>query len=346
MGLFLTAFFLLIGMQQQTEGMERTYSQYVPVQYTGKQKEHEYVLLHQQKGHAYEVRSVSLSSDGKRMASGSNDRTVCIWDVTSRKLIQKVLIEHYRKSIGSVSLSSDGKRMASGSNDGTVHVFDVASGQAIQIQEKVNAGGCSAVSLSQDGKKVASGNSFGRIRISDLADRKKSIREFVVDKINQYPVWSVAWSPEDSNVLASCSGNTIRIWDTALGKLIQTFKGHTGQVSSVAWSPQDKNKLVSASYDKTIRTWDIALGKPIQILKGHTGQVLSVACSSQDKNKLVSGSWDKTVRMWDMAGDKEPINRKLIEHTGGVLAVDWSSNGEMIAAGSQDGVIYTWKKYN
>ena len=34
-------------------------------------------------GHSSPVRSVSFSPDGKRIVSGSNDKTVKVWDISS-----------------------------------------------------------------------------------------------------------------------------------------------------------------------------------------------------------------------------------------------------------------------
>jgi WD40 repeat protein len=75
---------------------------------------------------------------------------------------------------------------------------------------------------------------------------------------------------------------TVRLWDAATGKALQTLKGHTGSVSSVAFSPDGK-QVVSGSGDKTVQLWDAATGKALQTLKGHTGSFSSVAFSPDGK---------------------------------------------------------------
>ncbi len=65
---------------------------------------------------------------------------------------------------------------------------------------------------------------------------------------------------------------TIRLWDAASGKHLQTLEGHTGSVYSVAWSP-DGQRLASASSDKTIRLWEADNGKALQVLEGHSNSV-------------------------------------------------------------------------
>jgi WD40 repeat protein len=62
---------------------------------------------------------------------------------------------------------------------------------------------------------------------------------------------------------------TAILWDANSGKKIQTFEGHTDQVSSVALSADGK-QLVTGSYDKTAILWETASGKKLQTFQGHT----------------------------------------------------------------------------
>ena len=50
--------------------------------------------------------------------------------------------------------------------------------------------------------------------------------------------------------------STVKIWDSHTGKLVRSFRGHTGLVSSLAFSP-DGRRLVSGSRDKTVKVWDV-----------------------------------------------------------------------------------------
>ena len=59
------------------------------------------------------VNSVSYSPDGRRIASGSADKTVRVWDAESGA--ELAVLRGHESRVTSVSYSPDGRRIASGS---------------------------------------------------------------------------------------------------------------------------------------------------------------------------------------------------------------------------------------
>lgn len=73
------------------------------------------------------VNSVAFSPDGKCLASGSNEKTIRIWDAETGVLTSGLLEGHVHW-VESVVFSPDGKRVASGSSDNTIRIWNAQTG--------------------------------------------------------------------------------------------------------------------------------------------------------------------------------------------------------------------------
>ena len=82
------------------------------------------------KGHTHAIWSVCFSPDSKKIASGSSDQTIRIWDSHKGNLLIGPLIGH-TNSVTSIAFSGDGAYIASGSHDCTVRVWDAMSGRLV-----------------------------------------------------------------------------------------------------------------------------------------------------------------------------------------------------------------------
>ncbi|NJO14851.1 MAG: TIR domain-containing protein [Thioploca sp.] len=154
-------------------------------------------------------------------------------------------------------------------------------------------------------------------------------------------VWGVSFSPDDKQLAAANSDNTVRLWDVQTHQpLGEPLLGHTDMVSGVSFSPDGK-QLASASSDNTVRLWDVQthqpLGKP---LLGHTDKVLSI-CFSPDGKQLASASLDNTVRLWNVQSH-QPLGKPLRGHTDRVMSVSFSPDGKQLASASDDNTIRLW----
>ncbi|CAE6428131.1 unnamed protein product [Rhizoctonia solani] len=282
------------------------------------------------------VHSVSFSPDGTRIATGSHDGKIRIWDSLSIQL----LLDSSRSHMGyitSIAFSPDGKRIVSCASDRTICIWDADSlllhvGPLEGHTETVES-----VSFSPEGTIIVSGAQDCSIRLWDASSGNpmETPLEGHTGTAN-----SIAFLPDGVHIVSGSYDTTLRVWNTQTRQtVVGPFIGHTGAITSIAISP-DGTCVVSGSDDTTVCIWDTWTGVMIVgPLKGHSKSVSSVAFSP-DGTRIVSGSHDLSMCMWD-SQDGKMISSPLEGHTNWVDTVTFSPNGIHIVSGGWDG-MYVW----
>ena len=306
--------------------------------------------IRQFKGHADIVWGVALSPNGKYALTGSGgggyadgkflpatDSTLRLWSVESGKELAK--FAGFGAWVTCVAFSPDGRQFVAGSDDSSLRLYDVAALKHVRTFFG-HKGAIKVVAFSPDGRTVAAGGGT----FNGEADKDFAVRVWQVESGrlahtlvgHAKGVWGVAFSPDGKRLVSSSWDSTVRVWDAASGRRLDThfgrgslsgvaflaggrrvaytqgtelgvfdafdgtafpsLKGHDSGVKAVAASPDGK-RLVTGGGGGLILLWDAATGAKLGELKGHGEAVTSLAFS-KDGRTAISGSFDKTVRLW------------------------------------------------
>ncbi len=300
------------------------------------------MVLYIYRRHTGSVRSVAWSPDGTRIASGSDDKTVQVWDAANGG--HSFAYSGHASTVLTVAWSPDGRLIASAGQDGTVQVWDVSTGRNVFTYRGHTGNAVTAVAWSPDGKRIASASADGTVQVWD-ATNGGNVYTY---RGHFQVVYAVAWSPNGKRIASGSWDGTVQVWDASTGRNVLTHFESSPSLASatpveaVAWSPDGKH-IASGDYDKTVQVWDATSGGHVYTYLGHTnaslGFITAVAWSP-DGTRIASGSYDKTVQVWDAVnGDHSFIYRG---HTSTVTTVAWSPDGAHIASGSEDKTVQVW----
>jgi CRISPR-associated protein Csx3 len=222
-------------------------------------------------GHSDTVQSVAVSPDGKVIASGSLDKTIKLWNLTTGQLL--ATLKGHSSVVLSLAFSPDGQILASASNmavqDGNIKLWNVGTrtlqrtlgGRLLDLR-------VSCLAFSPDGETLATGHVDAAIRLWHLGSGK-------VQRILRGHGWdvrSVTFSPDGQLLISAGVDSAIKIWNSRTGKLLHTFNrpspsdlvgslvswfdSSTGSIWSVSISP-DGQTIASGGSDQPIMLWNV-----------------------------------------------------------------------------------------
>jgi WD40 repeat protein/tetratricopeptide (TPR) repeat protein len=318
-------------------------------------------------GHLGAVISVSVSPNGKMIASAGDDQTIKLWKSTGELI--KTLEGHSSKvwyvtfspdsqtvasasedktiklwkldgtlirtipahedAVKWLSFSSDGKQIASASQDKTVKIFDF-DGNLITTLKGHNSP-VSSVLFSSDGERIVSADLDGRLI---LWNRQGNL--ITTLKAHNQTIWSIAFSPDSQTIASASADQTVKLWSRE-GQLLKTLDEHKRAVFSVSYSP-DGQSIASADTNGNIIFWS-QTGIQKTILRGHRNAVNQVSFTP-DSQMLISASKDSTVRLWNLNSIPQ-----VFQPSEAVYNMIFSPDGQLLASVSDQKQVILWKAH-
>ncbi len=283
------------------------------------------------------VRSVAISPDGKIIASGSEDYTIKLWNLETKREIRT--LSGHSHFVRAVAFSPDGDMVISGSTDKTIKLWNWKTGQEIGTLAN-HSKPVTTVAISPDGETLASGSHDKTIKLWSL----KSRQEICTFSGHSNYIQSVAFSPDGQTLASGGNDYNIKLWSLSTHKEILSL-ADSASVHSITISP-DKQTLVSGNFSSEVKLWNLSTGKLRQTLSGHSysffgGYGVLSAAISPDGQILASGcDSDKTIKLWNLATGK--LLQTLSGHSKGVTSVVFSPDGQTLISGSYDKTVRVW----
>lgn len=253
-------------------------------------------------GHESWVNSIAFSSDSLVLASVSDDQTIRLWDLDTKKEV--VTFEEPCEQTAIAFCPGEDNLLAIGNSDGVINLRDLRVLPKIEIVNSLFEGtteeedldhGIESIAFSPDGMSLLSGSIDGSIKLWDAPSGLK-IEISPKGDIFKEAVLSVAFSPNSNLIAAGGNDCTVRLWDVSTGNKIASLGGHQSPIKSIAFSP-DSNIVASANGDRTITLWDVNTKEQLCVLTGHERSIFSVAFSPNGQI-IASGDSDGILKLW------------------------------------------------
>jgi WD40 repeat protein/tRNA A-37 threonylcarbamoyl transferase component Bud32 len=283
------------------------------------------------------ARNLSLSADGKVLASLGGDGTIDLWQFPGARPLKTLAARDVGLSeravaagVRPVLFSPDSRSLAVAEKGGTLRLVALDDFSTKSFSE--HDASIEAMRFSADSSQLLSAGQDGTVRLFGTYEGKQRAKWRSPDGT----VHDVAFGKDASPRWATVEGSTVRLSRTGGGGPSYKSVTETQLLSrptplgTVRFSP-DGETLAASSDDSAIQLWDVSSGKP-QVLGVSVKDLRHLTFTADGKNLVFSGS-DHSVNMVHLPTS---AGRMLYRHGAPVTRVEVSSLSGDLASGSAD----------
>lgn len=235
--------------------------------------------------------------DGRSIISGWSDGKVRAFLPQSGKLMY-VINDAHKNGVTALSATSDSGRIISGGMEGEVRVWKIGKQmQSMDASLKEHRGRVWSIIVNADDSQAVSASSDGSCIIWDLKTKTRVLCLFESTMFK-----SIAYHPDESQLLTTGSDRKVGYWDTFDGQAIRVLEAsEEGEVCALSISKSGSH-YVSAGEERLVKLWDYDKGVCNYIGVGHSGTITSTKIAP-DQSFIVSVGSEGAIFLWKMPGE-------------------------------------------
>ncbi len=250
-------------------------------------------------GHGGPIKAIAVAPETKRVATGSFDYAMMIWDVSS-ETTPKVLhrFADHGGSVNAVAFVPDSTRVLAAGDDGVLSIWDTKSGQRLHRfaghTAKINH-----VAVSDDGRYALTSSWDRSTRVWDLSNMTAG----PVLQGHGGPVNAAQFSADGQHVYTAGYDGTLRLFKRADGSFLRPVYKYGWGLNVLARLPGSET-LVFGALNGSLLAVDGKTGEVVHEFAAFERPVLSVAVVAKP-GLLAVGAGDGSVRVTRLADWKE-----------------------------------------
>jgi WD40 repeat protein/tRNA A-37 threonylcarbamoyl transferase component Bud32 len=282
-------------------------------------------------GHKGSVGCVVFSPDGRKLASGGEDRFVRIWDIEARPVRQT--LGPFGEAVVALAFSADGQRLTGGSANADLSAWNAESGKRVASWSAGEGRVILAPSTNLAAVALTIFPTTGRENIVKLFDALTGKAAGTLRHAGAGAAFA-----HDGRRLATARPAGFAIWDTSALTVVRE-QPEAGACSAFVFSRDDRQLASFAADGRSVRVWETDSARPVAEF-AVAGTKLRGGDFSPDGRWLATCGTDQAIHFWDLEARRKV--GELKGHENEVRAVTFSPDGQLLASAGKDGTVRLW----